>query len=153
VSIEIVPMTAAHIVQLMPYEKDMFGSESWSESAYREELADKRHRLYVAAVDSAGVLQAWAGVRVLSDAAEILTIGVIPTARKAGLGQRMLTTLLDEAKRRGAEEVFLDVRIDNDDAKRLYEREGFLPMGMRRGYYDNGRTDALTMSLRFEVAR
>jgi len=142
----IVAMTGAHIHQLMRYEHELFGPESWSEDAYREELADKRHRHYVVAVDENQSLLGWAGVRVLADDAEILTVGVIPDARRRGLGAQLVTTLIDEARRRGAVQVFLEVRVDNDAAKHLYEREGFSPMGLRRGYYDNGRMDALTMS-------
>jgi ribosomal-protein-alanine N-acetyltransferase len=142
---EIVPMTRAHVVEVMRYEHDMFGAESWSADAYREELADTRHRFYVAAVDDAGALVGWAGIRMLDKEAEILTVGVIPSARRDGLGTRLLTTLLDEARRRGVEDVFLDVRMDNLQAQRVYEREGFAALGTRRGYYDNGRTDSLTM--------
>jgi ribosomal-protein-alanine N-acetyltransferase len=142
---EIVAMTRKHIAEVMRYEHDMFGAEAWSAGAYREELADKRHRYYVAAVDDAGALLGWAGIRMLDKEAEILTVGVVPTARRSGWGTRLLRTLLEEADRRGVEDVFLDVRMDNLQAQRIYEREGFAPLGVRHGYYDSGRTDALTM--------
>jgi ribosomal-protein-alanine N-acetyltransferase len=144
----IVAMTQEHIPELMRYEEDMFGAESWSADAYREELADTRYRRYVAAVDADGVLLGWAGIRMLGKEAEILTVGVIPTARRAGLGTRLVQTLLDEARSRAVRDVFLDVRVDNEQAQRVYEREGFTGVGVRRGYYDSGRTDALTMALR-----
>ena len=147
----IVAMQAKHITELMRYEKDMFGPESWSTSAYRDELADRQQRHYVVAVDGAGDLIGWAGVRVLGDEAEVLTIGVIPTARRGGAGTALLRDLVEEARRRGATQVFLDVRIDNADAQRVYQREGFVEVGGRRGYYDNGRTDSLTMALALEL--
>jgi len=52
---------------------------------------------------------------------------------------------VDEARRRGAREAFLEVRVDNDAARRLYASEGFDEIGTRRGYYDNGRVDAVVM--------
>lgn len=138
-------MTRRHIDALMPYEREMFSSEAWSAEGYRAEIADTAHRHYVAAEDADGRLLGWAGVLVIGDTAEILTVGVVPAARRCGLGTRLLTVLCDEARRRGAREAFLEVRTDNAPARALYEREGFEHVGVRRGYYDHGRVDALTM--------
>jgi ribosomal-protein-alanine N-acetyltransferase len=57
----------------------------------------------------------------------------------------MLADLLAEAVRRGAREAFLEVRVDNEPARALYRSEGFDEVGRRRGYYDGGRVDAVTM--------
>ncbi|HVU93546.1 MAG TPA: ribosomal protein S18-alanine N-acetyltransferase [Jatrophihabitans sp.] len=141
----LVPMTVAHIDALLPYEREMFGTEAWTASSYRSELADTRYRYYVAVESDEGALLGWAGVMVLQDAAEILTVGVVPSARRAGLARLMLADLLDEAVRRGAKEAFLEVRVDNEPARSLYRREGFEEVGRRPGYYDAGRVDAVTM--------
>jgi [ribosomal protein S18]-alanine N-acetyltransferase len=143
----IAPMTRAHIAELMPYEIEMFGTEAWSASSYRDELADTRYRFYVVALGDDGELLGWAGIRVIDAEAEILTVGVIPSARRHGLGRDLLHALLDEARRREAREVFLEVRADNDGAQKLYETEGFSVLGRRLGYYDHGRMDAVTMRL------
>ena len=145
ITVDVVPMTKAHIVALMPYEQEMFGPEAWTADGYRDELADKRHRHYLAAVDENQALLGWAGVRVVADTAEILTVGVIPAARRQGIGARLLAMLLDEARRRGAVEAFLEVRVDNVGAQELYERARFVRVGIRRGYYDGGRMDAVVM--------
>jgi ribosomal-protein-alanine N-acetyltransferase len=141
----IVPMTQAHIEELMPYEQELFGAEAWPASGYREELADRRHRWYVAALDGDGTLIGWAGIRVIGTDAEVLTIGVIPSARRRNVATNMLAALMDTARNRGAGQVFLEVRVDNLPARQLYLREGFTELGVRRGYYDNGRVDAVMM--------
>ncbi|MGN6606780.1 MAG: ribosomal protein S18-alanine N-acetyltransferase [Jatrophihabitans sp.] len=145
----IVPMTRAHIDALMPYEHEMFGTEAWSYASYRDELADKRFRAYYAAEDTTdgrdGDLLGWAGVMVVGDTAQVLTVGVVPAARRRGIGQQLLDTLLDEARRRGAEQTVLEVRVDNEPALALYRRNGFADLRVRRGYYANGRVDALEM--------
>jgi ribosomal-protein-alanine N-acetyltransferase len=141
----IVAMRAAHVDALMPYERDMFGTEAWTRSSYLAEVADHRLRHYVAAEDAEGALLGWAGVMVVGATAEILTVGVVPAARRRGLGRDLLHALLAEASTRGATEVFLEVRVDNAAAIALYESEGFSRMGVRRGYYDAGRVDALTL--------
>ena len=62
-----------------------------------------------------------------------------------GIGGALLDGLLTEAARRGCTEVFLEVRVDNDRAQRLYRRRGFTEIGIRRGYYQPSGTDALVM--------
>lgn len=144
-TVRIVPMTRAHIDAFMPYEHEMFGTEAWTAGSYRDELADTRYRHYVAAEDEDGTLLGWAGVMIVADTAQIMTVGVIPAAQKRGIGQRLLDALLDESRRRGAEAVVLEVRVDNEPALRLYRRNGFTDLRVRRGYYGHGRVDGLEM--------
>lgn len=144
-TVTVVPMTAAHVDALMPYEREMFGPEAWTASSYLTELADTRTRHYLAVEDVDGALLAWGGVMVVADAGEILTVGVVPAARRRGIARQLLHALLDEARRRGAREMFLEVRVDNAAARTLYESEGFAQVGLRPGYYDAGRVDAVVM--------
>jgi [ribosomal protein S18]-alanine N-acetyltransferase len=148
-AVTIVPMTIEHIDALMPHEQAMFGSEAWTASGYRTELADTRRRHYLAAVDADGALLGWAGVLVVADCADVLTVGVVPDARRQGIATRLLAGLLAEARTRGAVEVFLEVRVDNDGAQRLYAHQGFVQIATRRGYYDSGRVDAVVMRREF----
>jgi ribosomal-protein-alanine N-acetyltransferase len=141
----IVPMTRKHVDALMSHEKEMFGTEAWSRAGYLAELADTRTRYYVAAEGTDGELLGWAGVLVVGETAEVMTVGVIPTARRSGTGRRLLDDLLAEAVRRGATEAFLEVRADNAAARAMYTAAGFGQLGLRRGYYAGGKVDAVTM--------
>ena len=145
VAARVVAMTRRHVDLLMPHEHEMFGTESWTRAGYLDELADRRLRHYVVAEDADGALLGWAGVMVVGDQAEILTVGVVPAARRRGIARTLVANVLTEARRRGAVEAFLEVRVDNAGAIALYENEGFTRLGTRRGYYDAGRVDALTM--------
>ena len=140
-------MTEAHLDEVMVYEKGMFGTESWSRAAYRDELRDTRTRWYIAAVDDEDGLLGWAGLMTIADTAQIFTVGTVPQARRQGVARRLVEAMLDEARRRDATEVFLEVRVDNAAAKALYEGFGFRPLRIRRGYYDGGRVDAVEMRL------
>jgi ribosomal-protein-alanine N-acetyltransferase len=144
--VRIVPMRAEHIDAVLLHEREMFGTEAWTRGGYRAELADTRHRTYFAAESADGALLGWAGVRVVADEAEILTVGVVPSARRRGIARLLLAALLDEARRRGAREAYLEVRIDNAAARALYAKEGFAELGIRPGYYDAGSVDAVVMS-------
>ena len=141
------PMKTAHIRAVMEHEVELFGSEFWSPEAYRAELADTKYRDYVVAhdTDTNGRLVGWAGLMAIAETAQILTIAVVSAAQRRGIGQLLMDVLMDEARRRGATEILLEVRVGNEAAQRLYERNGFAPLRIRRGYYDLGRADALEM--------
>lgn len=144
-TVTLAPMTIDDIADVMPHEVPMFGSEAWTAHSYRDELLDRKYRYYLTGRDADGVLLGWAGLYVLYETAQVLTVGVIPEARRRGIASTLLAALYAEARRRNATEILLEVRIDNDGARALYEREGFAVIGTRRGYYDNGRIDAITM--------
>lgn len=141
----VVPMTTAHVDALMPYERELFGTEAWSARSYRDELADTRTRHYVAVEGPGGELLGWGGVLVIAGSAEVLTVGVVPAARRRGLARAMLAELVRVAVERGATELLLEVRVDNEAARNLYAAEGFTELGRRKGYYANGRVDAVVM--------
>ena len=100
----------------------------------------------IAALDAVALLEDDAGlvlVRTVAGEAEILTIGVRPEARGAGVGRRLLEAALAAALAEGAGAVFLEVAEDNPAARRLYAGLGFEEVGRRRGYYPRAGTRAV----------
>lgn len=73
--------------------------------------------------------------RTIADEAELLTLAVMPEHRRNGIGARLLSAFIAEARRRDAATAFLEVAADNLNALSLYERHGFTKAGTRRGYY------------------
>ena len=146
-------MTSADLDVLLPFEDVMFGTEAWSRQSYEDELADTTLRDYLVAESADGTLLGSSGLMTIASTSQILTVGVLPPARRRGIGRVLVQALVEIARRRGAVEVLLEVRIDNEAAKKLYESEGFAVLGLRRGYYDNGRVDAVTMRLGLPDAR
>ncbi|MCI0346076.1 MAG: GNAT family N-acetyltransferase, partial [Chloroflexi bacterium] len=63
-----------------------------------------------------------------------------------GVGQRLLLRLLEMANDRRAREATLEVRLSNVPARRLYEKYGFRPVGIRPRYYSDNGEDALIMT-------
>jgi ribosomal-protein-alanine N-acetyltransferase len=149
-ALKIRPMRLGDLDVLMRYEDEMFGSEAWSRQSYVDELADTELRDYLVAErpggDAADLLGS-GGLMTIAETAQILTVGVLPNARRQGIGSLLVRALVARARQRRAEEVLLEVRVDNDAAKKLYQSEGFTNLGLRRGYYEHGRVDALTMRL------
>lgn len=77
-------------------------------------------------------------VRVASDEAEILTIGVRSDCRRRGIGGALLTAAQNEARSRSAARLHLEVAEDNFAARKLYADLGFATVGRRAGYYARG---------------
>ncbi|NYI05953.1 ribosomal protein S18-alanine N-acetyltransferase [Allostreptomyces psammosilenae] len=89
----------------------------------------------------------YAGLMAVGGTGDVQTIAVHRDAWGTGVGSALLTDLIIAAGRYGCERLLLEVRVDNDRAQRLYERFGFRPLGIRRGYYQPAGVDALVMGL------
>ena len=138
---------ADDLAGIMDLEHASFPTDAWSEAMMREELAS-RHGWYV--VDElAGRLVGYAGLRAVAGSkdADVQTITIAESSRGRGRGRALLAALLHEAGRRGAREVFLEVRADNPVAQRLYASEGFLEIARRPRYYQPDDVDAVVMKL------
>ena len=84
-----------------------------------------------------------------ADEAHVLNVCTTPEAQGRGHGRRLLRALLQIARGRGAQRVFLEVRPSNAYAIALYHDEGFNEIGRRPRYYPakDGREDALVMAM------
>jgi [ribosomal protein S18]-alanine N-acetyltransferase len=139
------PMARADLAAVARLEVALFGEEAWSTDMLTGELAGEPARYYLVAADD-GVIAGYAGMLAPGGGhADVLTVGVAQDRWGEGIGAALVEHLLAEAGRRGCTEVFLEVRVDNDRAQRLYRRHGFDSVGIRRGYYQPSGTDALVM--------
>jgi [ribosomal protein S18]-alanine N-acetyltransferase len=80
---------------------------------------------------------------------EVLGLGVTPAHRRRGVGRKLLSAALAQAKAYGAARMILEVAIDNGAARRLYASAGFVAVGQRRNYYTRAhgpRTDAFILA-------
>jgi [ribosomal protein S18]-alanine N-acetyltransferase len=78
---------------------------------------------------------------------EIVSLGVVPDRRRTGVGSALLEGVFSEARRRGAERVWLEVAVDNAAARTLYAARGLTEIARRRNYYRQagGMVDALVL--------
>lgn len=136
------PMEREHIKSVMQIERACFASH-WPESAFLNELANRSARYVVAKID--GQVVGFAGMWVIMDEAHVTTLGVLPTHRRRGIGERMLVRLLEIARSLGARRSTLEVRKSNAGAIRLYEKFTYTAVAVRRGYYAETGEDALVM--------
>jgi [ribosomal protein S18]-alanine N-acetyltransferase len=117
----------------------------WSRSMFASELA-KPSSICLGAFDLE--TDALAGYLVISryvDAWHVMNVAVDPEQRRRGIATSLLERLFELTAGRGRRGYTLEVRVSNADAIALYERLGFKPRGVRRGYYTDNREDALIM--------
>ena len=134
----------AHLAGL---EQQLFADDAWSEATWWSELAGRPRRDYVVAKTSDGTIAGYAGLDLSGDVADVMTIATSPGHQGRGTGRLLLAELVRRATAHGADAVLLEVRADNDAARRLYDRAGFEVISVRRRYYQPGDVDALVMRL------
>ncbi|MFE9422143.1 ribosomal protein S18-alanine N-acetyltransferase [Kitasatospora sp. NPDC006697] len=142
------------IEPVMELELRLFPEDAWSRGMYWSELADARpggSRHYTVATTADGAVAGYAGLMAVGAESDVQTIAVAEEHQGRGLGALLLGDLIAESARRGCDELLLEVRVDNVRAQRLYERYGFIPVGIRRGYYQPANVDALVMRLDHET--
>ena len=115
----------------------------WSLAAFEQELGLAWSRTVVAEAD--GVAVGFAVYWVVVGELELLNVAVHPAARRRGVGRRLMDHLAAEARGLGATRILLEVRRSNAAARSLYRSLGFVESGVRAGYYDDGREDAVQM--------
>jgi ribosomal-protein-alanine acetyltransferase len=105
--------------------------------------------------DDSGRMIGYAVLMWAPDEVHLLNLSVDQPFQGRGLGERLLRWLADDAHRRGAPSLLLEVRPSNPVALRLYERVGMQRIGLRRGYYpstDRRREDAVVMRVALPLA-
>ena len=117
----------------------------WSRSMFAGELA-KPTSLSLGAFDpETGQLLGYLIISRYVDAWHVMNLAVAPAHRRRKIASMLLERLFEETAGEGRRGYTLEVRVSNDVAIRLYERAGFKPRGIRRGYYTDNREDALIM--------
>ena len=116
----------------------------WSRSMFATELAKPSSRS-LGAVDDSGALIGYLVLSKYVDAWHVMNVAVAPEWRRHGVATALLARLLDETRHDAQRGYTLEVRVSNVGAISLYERFGFRPKGVRRGYYTDNREDALIM--------
>ena len=142
-NLELVPLTEDMLPRVLELEKLCF-SLPWSRDAFLPELTDPACCWLAALTD--GEVAGYAGMRTVLDEGYISNIAVSPAFRRRGIGMALVRALQAEGARRRLSFLTLEVRVGTREARRLYERTGFREAGLRPGYYEKPREDALLMT-------
>jgi ribosomal-protein-alanine N-acetyltransferase len=117
----------------------------WSINAFRQEVKNPVSHLLGLLVN--GTLQGYVCFWLFDGEIQLVNIAVHPKARGRGLGNYLLTKVLEFAASSSTQAIWLEVRLSNRTARSLYEKFGFAEVGRRRKYYTDNNEDAVVMSL------
>lgn len=139
------PMLEKDLPRVMQNERRAYPFP-WTEQIFRDCL-HAHYSCWVA--EKTGDMAGHAVLTVAAGESHILNVCVNPLLQGQGLGRLLVVHLLEVAKARQANTVFLEVRPSNKVAYALYNSLGFNEVGHRRNYYPShmGREDALIMAL------
>jgi ribosomal-protein-alanine N-acetyltransferase len=126
-------------------------TDPWAEASFAEELRAPEATVIVAR-DAADVVVGYLAARRAADELHVLSLGVDPPRRRAGIASALLEAVLSEGAAAGARLAHLEVRAGNAEALAFYARFGFQVLGRRRRYYPDGE-DALLLAARVPGAR
>lgn len=121
-----------------------YGESPWTENTIITDLTQD-NRLFISAYSDKQLVGFLSAIVIFPEA-EITNIAVLPNFRRQGIGKQLLQRLQKQV-----ETIFLEVRMGNSKAKKLYLELGFYEMSCRKDYYQNPKEDALLMEWRKNV--
>jgi ribosomal-protein-alanine N-acetyltransferase len=137
----ILPMQAEDLPEVLAIEQRSYPFP-WSGDQFYQELQNPVARIDLlwCGDQLAGYLCSWLIVGEL----QILNVATAPEFRRQGIARMLLEHAFRTAAEKGLERAWLEVRVSNQAAIDLYEKQGFVADMHRTGYYRDGE-DALLM--------
>lgn len=140
----------ADIPRLVEIAAHSATAAQWNQSEYLQLFAQQsgQERLVLVVEEGTEVVGFIVG-RLIDQECEIENVAVRGTARRRGLGTRLLGEFLTQVRERGGREIWLEVRESNLAARALYEKWAFAEAGRRKAYYREPTEDALILKFIF----
>jgi [ribosomal protein S18]-alanine N-acetyltransferase len=126
------------VAALVALENEAFVSDRISARQWRRHFASPRAEIFVATRQGRAIGAAMVLFRSGQDAARLYSIAVTRSARGTGVGEALLAAAERAARRRHARAIRLEVRRDSPATIRFYEKRGYLPLGIKAGFYEDG---------------
>ena len=136
----------ADVDAVVAIESEAFSSP-WSRDTFLN-LVDRPGLELLVLEDRADGVVGYAVLWCILDQGELANVAIVPRLRGKGLGRFLMTRVLQIAKERGVEALYLEVRVSNAAALELYRSLGFVEVGLRKGYYEDPKEDARIMMAR-----
>jgi ribosomal-protein-alanine N-acetyltransferase len=137
-------MEIEDLLEIVKLEKMCF-TDPWSMESFVHEILVNRYAHYVVVVVN-GQIVGYCGAWCIGDEGEITTIAVHPGFQKKGIGKFLLQYMMQYIRDRGGKNLYLEVRVSNEAAQKLYQKHGFTYQRIRKEYYPD-QEDAIVMGV------
>ena len=117
----------------------------WSKSSFLYELLENERANYFVSKNEFEKIVGYVGMWVIFDEGHITNLATHPVYRNQGVARALLNELIHFAHQKQIRHLTLEVRRSNQLAQDLYQKMGFVHMGVRRKYYLDNKEDALIM--------
>ena len=149
------PGVRQDIREVLALEREVHEAPRWPEADYEvilEPAAASAVLRVLLIAESEKRICGFAVVKLIAATrtAELESLAVSLRSRRRGIGRSLCEAAIDWSRSRAAETMDLEVRSANEAARRLYERLGFIVVGIRELYYRHPEDDAVLMRLNFE---
>ena len=105
----------------------------WGQTGWKTELTETSACVFCA--EENGRIIGFVSLRLAVDIGEILNVGVHPSVLRRGIAERLVDQALSWARERGGKQITLEVAATNLPAVRLYQKAGFVQVGVRKNFY------------------
>ena len=119
-------------------------SDAWRRETVHHDLMENEHSFYLVAEED-GFITGYGCFWFIAGEAQLVNIGVRPYSRRQGIGRMLLQKGIEEARGRGMQTMFLEVRVSNLSAQKMYETFGFKNLGLRKKVYELPIEDGYVM--------
>ncbi|MBK5246105.1 MAG: ribosomal protein S18-alanine N-acetyltransferase [Peptostreptococcaceae bacterium] len=138
--------TEKDVNQIADLDKICF-SVPWSEQSFAKELKENNLAFYILAESKeTGQIVGYAGVWLIQEEGHITNVAVHPDFRRKHIGMTIIDVLMKESRKQAGIKTFtLEARKSNTVAIELYKKFGFAEVGIRKGYYQENKEDAVIM--------
>jgi len=142
--ITVAPMKLEDLNEVLEIEVLAFATP-WSRNSFLHELIENERAFYLAAKNESGRTIGYVGMWIIFDEGHITNLAIHPQYRRQGVAHKLMNELIAFSKGNGVRYLTLEVRRTNNQAQELYQKLGFIHMGVRRKYYLDNKEDALIM--------
>lgn len=139
---KIVAFDEEHVEEIFEIENLCFATP-WDLQSIRGELNNAFAKYFVAIYDNKVI--GYAGLWNIIDEGHITNIAVHPEYQGLGIGNSLLSKLIEICKEKNIYSLTLEVRESNYKAQSLYKKHGFIVEGLRKKYYSDNDENALIM--------
>ncbi|HEX9758750.1 MAG TPA: ribosomal protein S18-alanine N-acetyltransferase [Nitrospiria bacterium] len=149
-SLQVKPMKPEDLDQILDIEQRSY-TEPWIREMFLDELFEKwfSHSVVLRLSPSSDPL-GYSCFWILESELHLLNLTIDPAWQGRGFGTRLLQWILAGGKKQKALNAFLEVRVSNQGAIRLYEKNGFQQLTQRKNYYSNPQEDALILKYSYD---